>query len=59
MFIIAFILKPTPAAVPGLPLKQIIGKLDLLGELFLLPSLVCLLLGLQWGGSTYPWVNHR
>ncbi|KAK1060809.1 hypothetical protein LTR74_011618 [Friedmanniomyces endolithicus] len=53
--IIAFILKPTPPQQGGLTILQQIGKLDLLGELCLLPSIVCLLLALQWGGSTYRW----
>ncbi|KAK0827284.1 hypothetical protein LTR73_005520 [Friedmanniomyces endolithicus] len=45
--------------VGGLTILQQIGKLDLLGELCLLPSIVCLLLALQWGGSTYPWSDPR
>ncbi|TKA30193.1 hypothetical protein B0A54_15387 [Friedmanniomyces endolithicus] len=57
--IIAFILKPTPPQQGGLTILQQIGKLDLLGELCLLPSIVCLLLALQWGGSTYPWSDPR
>ncbi|KAK1818169.1 hypothetical protein LTR12_007447 [Friedmanniomyces endolithicus] len=57
--IIAFILKPTPPQQGGLTILQQIGKLDLLGELCLLPSIVCLLLALQWGGSTYRWSDPR
>ncbi|KAK0301053.1 hypothetical protein LTR54_000682 [Friedmanniomyces endolithicus] len=55
--IIAFILKPTPPQQGGLTILQQIGKLDLLGELCLLPSIICLLLALQWGGSTYRWLD--
>ncbi|TEY39050.1 hypothetical protein BOTCAL_0470g00080 [Botryotinia calthae] len=36
-------------------LKQRILKLDLLGASLLIPAIICLLLPLQWGGSTYPW----
>jgi len=36
-----------------------IKRLDPLGTLFFLPGVVCLLLALQWGGSTYPWNSWR
>ncbi|TGO43588.1 hypothetical protein BOTNAR_1853g00010 [Botryotinia narcissicola] len=39
----------------SLTLKQRILKLDLLGAFLLIPAIICLLLPLQWGGSTYPW----
>ncbi|KAF7196370.1 MFS-type efflux pump MFS1 [Pseudocercospora fuligena] len=59
MLVIAFILKPTVPAMPGLTFRQQLAKLDLLGELFLLPCIICLLLALQWGGATYAWSNWR
>ncbi|KAK6837723.1 hypothetical protein RU639_001126 [Aspergillus parasiticus] len=34
-------------------------QMDLPGTACLLPGVVCLLLALQWGGSTYPWKNGR
>ncbi|MCJ1399896.1 hypothetical protein MMC11_003099 [Xylographa trunciseda] len=34
-------------------------RLDPLGLLFLVPSMVCLILALQWGGTTYPWSAPR
>ncbi|TGO48708.1 hypothetical protein BCON_0232g00100 [Botryotinia convoluta] len=39
----------------SLTLKQRILKLDLLSASLLIPVIICLLLPLQWGGSTYPW----
>ncbi|RMZ91346.1 hypothetical protein DV736_g1425, partial [Chaetothyriales sp. CBS 134916] len=36
-----------------------IGQIDLLGAFFLITSIVCLLLALQWGGTTYPWSNSK
>ena len=36
-----------------------IGQLDLLGAAILIPSIVMLLLALQWGGTEYPWNNSR
>jgi len=59
MLIIFFLLPRTPALQQGLTLRQKIAKLDLLGELFLFPSIICLLLALQWGGTTYAWSNGR
>ena len=40
-------------------LKEKILQLDLLGTSALLPGTVCLLLALQWGGSTYAWSEWR
>lgn len=57
--IIFFILRPTPPAKPNLTWRQKVAQVDPLGELFLLPSIICLLLALQWGGVTYPWSNGR
>ena len=36
-----------------------IRELDLIGASVLIPAVICLLLALQWGGSTYPWRNSR
>lgn len=36
-----------------------IQRLDPIGMFFFLPSLVSLLLALQWGGSTYSWHDPR
>lgn len=32
-----------------------VKRLDPIGVLFLVPSMVCLILALQWGGTTYAW----
>ncbi|KND87895.1 putative HC-toxin efflux carrier TOXA [Tolypocladium ophioglossoides CBS 100239] len=39
------------------PVKEHIMRLDPLATFFFVPSVTCLLLTLQWGGSTYPWSN--
>lgn len=39
--------------------KEKVSRLDLLGLFFFLPSIICLLLALQWGGVTYNWSNAR
>ncbi|KAI7229078.1 MFS general substrate transporter [Hortaea werneckii] len=59
MFIILLILKPAPPQFQGLTLKQKVTRLDLLGELFLVPCVICLLLALQWGGSAFAWSDGR
>jgi MFS family permease len=39
--------------------KQRLGKVDLVGTLFFVSGIVCLLIALQWGGSKYEWNNAR
>ncbi|ETI28885.1 hypothetical protein G647_01337 [Cladophialophora carrionii CBS 160.54] len=36
-----------------------VKRLDPIGILFFIPSIVCLILALQWGGSTYSWSAPR
>jgi hypothetical protein len=43
----------------GLTIPQRILKLDLIGASILVPAVVCLLLALQWGGSTYAWNSSK
>lgn len=40
-------------------IKGKLENLDILGALFLMPSIVMLLMSLQWGGAKYPWNNSR
>ncbi|KAK5091212.1 hypothetical protein LTR05_001392 [Lithohypha guttulata] len=42
-----------------LTLKEKIAQIDILGALFLISAIVCLLLALQWGGSVYPWSDSK
>lgn len=42
-----------------LPLLTKIAQLDLIGLFALIPAIVCILLALQFGGSTYNWANAR
>lgn len=41
------------------PIFTHIKRLDPLGTFFFIPSVVCLLLALQMGGSSYPWGSWR
>ena len=56
---VTLILKPTPPFKKNLTPKQKILQLDPLGTLFLLPCLICLLLALQWGGTSLAWSNGK
>ncbi|KAH8889680.1 MFS general substrate transporter [Thozetella sp. PMI_491] len=58
IFMIFFWHPPRQKYVPA-PFWTHVKRLDPLGMLFFLPSLVSLLLALQWGGSTYKWKNWR
>ncbi|KAF2634519.1 putative efflux pump antibiotic resistance protein [Massarina eburnea CBS 473.64] len=40
-------------------LAQQFRQLDPIGMVFFLPSIICLLLALQWGGTTYAWSSWR
>jgi Major Facilitator Superfamily len=44
---------------PKMPMIDKLKQLDPLGTFFFLPSIVCLLLALQWGGVTHPWSDWR
>ncbi|KAF2725269.1 MFS general substrate transporter [Polychaeton citri CBS 116435] len=56
---IIFMLKPMPPRNPDKPLKEQFLSLDPVGTILLIPCIVCLLLALQWGGSTYAWSDGR
>ncbi|KAF8866717.1 putative MFS toxin efflux pump [Acephala macrosclerotiorum] len=43
----------------NLSYMQRILKLDLIGAALIIPTVVMLLLALQWGGSTYPWNSAK
>jgi MFS family permease len=50
---------PQEPTVTSLSKWQKLDQFDLPGTILMIVSLVCLLLGLQWGGSLYPWANGR
>lgn len=55
LFLLKLEKKPTMEA----SVKEHIMRLDPLGTLFFLPSMVCLVLALELGGSEYEWSNWR
>lgn len=52
---------PSTQARPKVPetLRQKIMHYDPIGNIIFLPCIVCILLALQWGGTTYPWSDGR
>jgi MFS family permease len=42
-----------------LPVKERLKKIDIVGAVFLICAIVCLLLCLQWGGFSYAWSNSK
>jgi len=56
--IILFIMDNKPSKNTD-TLRQQIIKLDPFGTIVFLPGIICLLLALQWGGTTYPWSSAR
>ena len=58
LVIVAFVLK-LPEQKTKKSLKEQINQLDPIGTAFFLPGIICLLLALQWGGSTYAWNSGR
>ncbi|KAF7718692.1 MFS-type toxin efflux pump [Penicillium ucsense] len=60
MVVLFFLLRvPAPRALQSSGWKQELLGLDPLGTVLFLPSIICFLLALQWGGSTYAWDNGR
>lgn len=56
---LAFFLPDRPPTTARLPWKEQVRQFDLPGTFFLIPSVISLLLALQWGGAKYPWNNGR
>lgn len=48
-----------PSGSAQLSMKQQLLQLDPLGTFLFVPSIVCLLLALEWGSSIYAWSNWR
>ncbi|KAI1625399.1 DNA repair protein RAD50 [Exophiala viscosa] len=58
MVALAFILQ-LPSIKKKSTFKEQLHRLDPIGTALFVPSIICLLLALQWGGTTYSWANAR
>ncbi|KAJ6170430.1 hypothetical protein N7485_007776 [Penicillium canescens] len=54
-----FQMPANPPHEAGLPVVEKCKRLDIPGTLVFVPAIVCLLIGLQWGGIKYGWTNAR
>jgi hypothetical protein len=54
-----FFKSPQRKAVAELGWKERVKEFDLYGTLVFIPAIICLLLALQWGGTSYPWKSGR
>ena len=59
MVVLFFILQIPGARNANTPWREQVSQLDPIGTVVFISSIVCLLLALQWGGSTYPWKDGR
>ena len=59
IIILALVLHTPKPKQAGTPWRQQILQLDPIGTVFFISGIVCLLLALQWGGSTYAWDDGR
>jgi MFS family permease len=57
--VLVLMLQMPPARKAGTPIREQFLQMDPLGNLCMIPGVVCLLLALQWGGATYAWNNAR
>ncbi len=57
--IVFFFKTPQRSDVVSVGWKERTKQFDILGTIFFVPAVICLLLALQWGGSIYAWSNGR
>lgn len=50
---------PARESRPSVGLKRHILQFDPIGTILFVPAIICLLLALQWGGTTYAWNSGR
>lgn len=59
LIIVFFLHTPSPSTTTTTTLKRQLIRLDPLGTALFLPCVICFLLALQWGGTTYSWSSGR
>ncbi|KAF2420726.1 MFS general substrate transporter [Tothia fuscella] len=59
LVLVFFLHPPQPPPRASTTWKEKILRFDPIGTILFAPSIICLLLALQWGGTTYQWNNGR
>ena len=59
MAVLTIILHIPGASKANTPWREQVNQLDPIGTVFFISGIVCLLLALQWGGTTYAWKDAR
>ena len=59
LFTVFFFFKNPERPHTGMTFREKISQIDLGGAFLLICGIVCLLLALQWGGTTYPWHDSK
>lgn len=59
MVFLFFAVPNTAPALGHLSPMEKLSRIDIPGTLILIPCIICLILALQWGGSTYAWSDGR
>jgi MFS family permease len=56
---VLFFFSNPPRRYTNMSRKEKFEQIDILGAVFLIGAIVCLLLALQWGGTVYPWKDSK
>ncbi|KAK6223141.1 major facilitator superfamily transporter [Colletotrichum tabaci] len=59
IMVLLFNQPPRPDSGERKTLLEKVMQVDPIGTLALMPAVICILLALQWGGTTYPWGDPR
>lgn len=54
-----FMFHPPTRTIESDPFQEKLKRLDLIGASIFIPGVIMVLMGLQWGGITYPWSSGR
>lgn len=57
--VVVLVFKPPRRRTTSLPIMDRVLRLDFMGSAAFIPGIICLLLALQWGGTTYAWSDSR